>query len=556
VKDATQPSGAGLPSGNCGKGACAVFFLAAAAYFIIALWKLRFPGLYYDEIPFANIALGCPSGDLSVHRRWGGIPVMIVPYYSALKGWLYYPVFKAFGVSAWTVRLPAVLFGAGAIALTCLYVRRFFGGAAALAALCLIAVDPSFVFSTRLDWAPSSLMMLFKAAFLLGLAEWIMRKRAAGLWLAGAAAAAGTFDKLNFIWIALAGAGALAIVYHKRLGEGLQRSRAASIALCVLPVPCALLGGYYVSLIHGRWVAARHFPQRLEDIARVALSTAGGCGPREFIFGCGLRQCTEYLLLLAAAFAAAFAARAVCKRALASARELGFMALFSVLLLAQIFITANAGGTQHLVLLTPTGLVILAALLAPAFEDSDISVARRRAARILASCALGLALFGALRVDAAYMRDMDSPPQNVNWDTASRELADYAASHPGKRYAAVDWGLSAPLVAHSQGKAVCRDLWQNFMGYAYSPDPQWLKRFGDEFMRQDVVFLMHAAGAHVPPARRETRDNFFAAAKLRGWRLEKLAGIQSSAGKPFIELYGAGLIQSGSAAAQRGVVRK
>jgi hypothetical protein len=41
--------------------------------------------------------------------RLGPLPFFVSPYMGALKAWGYAPIFRLFGVSALTIRLPAIL---------------------------------------------------------------------------------------------------------------------------------------------------------------------------------------------------------------------------------------------------------------------------------------------------------------------------------------------------------------------------------------------------------------------------------------------------------------
>src|ERR1700754_1472757 len=86
-----------------------LLFIALGAV-ILACRKIGSPGLYYDEMLFANAALGGRSNSFIGLRIWG-IPVLLMKYMGALKSWVYYPVFLFFPVNSWTTRLPAILLG-------------------------------------------------------------------------------------------------------------------------------------------------------------------------------------------------------------------------------------------------------------------------------------------------------------------------------------------------------------------------------------------------------------------------------------------------------------
>src|SRR5437899_11255941 len=92
-----------LPDGLAIAAACIFVFLAS--------YRIDLPGLYMDELDFVNAAQGAPDNTM-IHMRLGSVPLFIMPYLGALKAWIYAPIFGLFGVSALTIRLPAILIAA------------------------------------------------------------------------------------------------------------------------------------------------------------------------------------------------------------------------------------------------------------------------------------------------------------------------------------------------------------------------------------------------------------------------------------------------------------
>jgi len=72
-------------------GVCIAFFIG------ICTFRIAYPGVQYDEILFANIALGANADHFVI--RILGIPLFTMPYLGALKAYLYYPIFGVFGVA-------------------------------------------------------------------------------------------------------------------------------------------------------------------------------------------------------------------------------------------------------------------------------------------------------------------------------------------------------------------------------------------------------------------------------------------------------------------------
>jgi 4-amino-4-deoxy-L-arabinose transferase-like glycosyltransferase len=128
--------------------------LALGLYLFFSLTYLTLPGLQYDETNFANAAMGKRD---ALFCFWEPkifakkLPLMIMPYIGAVKSALYAPIFKVFGESATTVRLPVVLIGLCTLLISYALFRRMFDRKIAVISLFLFATDPTFIFGNKLD---------------------------------------------------------------------------------------------------------------------------------------------------------------------------------------------------------------------------------------------------------------------------------------------------------------------------------------------------------------------------------------------------------------------
>src|SRR5438132_733463 len=91
---------------------CCVFFIAVGILFAPLL------GIENDEALFGSAIWGSPGRD---------IPLMLMTYVGALKGWLYAPVFRFWIPGPYSIRVPAVLIGAATVWLFFLLLRRVGG---------------------------------------------------------------------------------------------------------------------------------------------------------------------------------------------------------------------------------------------------------------------------------------------------------------------------------------------------------------------------------------------------------------------------------------------
>jgi 4-amino-4-deoxy-L-arabinose transferase-like glycosyltransferase len=501
--------------------------LPLAAYLGISVWALGRMGLYYDEMLFVNAALGRPAGNLFVSLEWHGVPLMLMPYIGALKAWIYYPVFKIFGVTALSVRLPVILMGASAIWFTYEYVRRLFSPSAGWIAASLLAVDPSFIFHTRWDWGPTALMMLLKSLFLVGVCEWLRTGRAWPCWLALGAAALGVFDKLNFIWVAVATGLSVLIVYPRQVREIVRRDRlnAALFLGAVVAMLTTFLIYQQTHLPKNSWISPSQMQARSAEVLRLLRISMGGAGPYFFIFAREILSASAHVVALGMASLLAVCAAASGLRSGSNLRSLIFLTLLGMFIFLQLFVTREATGSHHMMMLCPVQLALLAGLTSTAFQT------QRRVSSILAAVALLAVVITSLRVDLDYLKSPAQSVRNPNWDRGSYALAGFAQQHRQQRFICVDWGIGTVLLGLTQGKVECRDYWPTFMSPLPVSQAEWIER---EFANTNTIFVLHAAGAEVFS---QTRSNFFALASDRQWHLDLIGSLPRSDGQMFIEFY-------------------
>ncbi len=129
------------------------FFVSASfgLYFLFSLIQLELPGLEYDEVLFANAAMGNVDGSfVEWEFRIGGqhLPIMLMTYIGALKAYLYAPIFALFGSSVASARVPVIIVGLITLTFTYKLVGAMIGREIALLSLVLLATDPTFIFAT------------------------------------------------------------------------------------------------------------------------------------------------------------------------------------------------------------------------------------------------------------------------------------------------------------------------------------------------------------------------------------------------------------------------
>jgi len=158
--------------------------LPVALYLWLALPDLHLPAPYTDELFFAPSAMEMAGYDLpqdykediGLHEfRVSGrsFPVMALQYLGMLRAYFQGAVFRLFGASLGVLRGFHLVLGVLGILAAYLFARGFFRDPAAGALTALfLALDPSYLFSTRTDSVGFSLSMVLRSVSLLLLLLW------------------------------------------------------------------------------------------------------------------------------------------------------------------------------------------------------------------------------------------------------------------------------------------------------------------------------------------------------------------------------------------------
>ena len=92
-------------SNRAGLAACGLFIL-------LATLMIPYAGIQADEALFSAPLFPHITNDLRLPLLPHHVPLMVMTYIGSLKTLLYWPIFRIFGTSPWTLRLPVVLLGA------------------------------------------------------------------------------------------------------------------------------------------------------------------------------------------------------------------------------------------------------------------------------------------------------------------------------------------------------------------------------------------------------------------------------------------------------------
>jgi hypothetical protein len=490
--------------------------IAAACVFVfLASYRIGLPGLYMDEVDFVSAARGAPD-DTMVHMRLGPIPLLIMPYLGALKAWLYAPVFWLFGVSALTIRLPAILLAALTLLILFHLMQSHIGAVWATIAVWLMAIDPANLFTSRLDWGPTVLMHFFAAVIF---ALWLSYRDKPKLWkiiLIFGCAGLGFFDKFNFIWVVLAFLVAVCLCHSDSLKHfwisSPKSTRWVTFVLCFL--------GLSVALLMILWVLHRYAGAPLELGLQSKwgglLSTLSGAGIASFLFGnnTGIITfipfwliVTDCYLALACLFFLSHNAEQEENR-----KDGLFFLLIGFLVFAQIVITPQAGGPHHYVMIFPLPLLAFVFLAQPAYRRISANALRQFAAVLLVSAAACVFFVNAHNTLWYLSRFRTNSQYNPRWSPAIYSLSDYINEHGRDVHSiiSIDWGLHNQLhaLAPRELQPLLHDYWPTFKELKNEDQASEATALNTVIPEGKNLVVTFAASKETFP---ETRRNFLAA---------------------------------------------
>jgi 4-amino-4-deoxy-L-arabinose transferase-like glycosyltransferase len=501
--------------------------LAIGIYLSCCLTHLELPGLYYDEVLFANAAMGNIDGSFIAWQIQVGsakLPVMLMPYIGALKAYFYAPIFATFKPSVMTVRLPTVLVGLVTLALTYAVVKHWLGEKVALIALLLLASDPTFIFVNKLDWSPATLMMVIRMASLFLLQRWLAAGKLHLLALAGFLLGLGIYDKFIFIWFVAALVIAFPLCFREKL-----RSRMSLGALCVF-LGCFVLGCWPVIAYNWRFHGMTfNNPNKLnlslagETLLRsiTLMKTLNGTATNEFTSngdfqrlplllqregGAALRRLINPsgqslgTLTVPALVIAVALILVLWKR---GRMQLGASAQFFFLLCAfitvLIYLTPGSAGLQHFVMLYPFSTILIAFAAGTLGTNGEISDRPWRAvARNYAgpACVVVLVLVQ-LFVDVETLKSFATKGGVGTWSDAIYKLADYASAHTESSFTLMDWGFNNQLLVLTQGRIQKQEAFAAVR--AARGDEEQIRVMHAYLTRPKSIFVFHAPAYEIVP---------------------------------------------------------
>jgi hypothetical protein len=518
------------------------------------------PGLHYDEAKEAGVNAMqmlrrqpvTAFRDAAVQLGPLTVPLMVQDYIGSLNVLLAVPFLAAGGVRPESLRLLPLLIGALTLIPTWFLGQRLGGRLAAILAVFMLAVNPTFVFWSRQGIFVTNIVALIFMSSLLTAIRWWDERRPLDLWSTAFLWGLGIYAKLLFVWaiVAMVVVGLMASIYH-RTGRGATTSprqthpvrdwMVAAVAL-VLPLTPLLLfnlqtGGTLASVFgnldrsyYGISNAAYgvNLVERLDQIGKLV------AGDHLWYLGGG------YGNPLAAWIAAALLALAASawwtgRRDGSVTARWWLPPLLASLIVAQSAFTVSGLFITHFMLLLPLA-PLGAGLAVQAVHQRETVAPRWRTASILAL--LLVVLWGAtdLWLTARYHQSLRETGGRGAHSEATNRMANYLNSFDHLAPAALDWGIDAPVRFLTGGRVAPVEVF----GYdrLEAPDDGFDARMEPFLRAPGAIFVAHVPEQRVFLGRMERLEQLAAG---RGLRLEELSRFDERSGGKLFVIYRATL---------------
>jgi hypothetical protein len=454
---------------------CAGALACAALALGLAGRGLECPGLNYDEVIQAEPALWFLRAEASPPEVPGArsvtlfgrpFPWLTQPYMGALKSQLLLPVFAFADADAHSLRLATLALALAGLACAMAFARRAFDLPTALLLGLLLAVDPSFLFTSRHDWGSFAAGFLLRSLALLLLLDGWQRRSAARLCAGGVCAGLSIYNKIDSAVPVLALGAALAAAWPGCLRLLRERRCEAGVALAGLALGSSPVWLRALRVFEAaRHAAFAHDPgEPAEKLSALVHTLDGSYFERLMRAGGSFERLAEQSAATATPFLALFALASLAlawwvardRREGRDARALRFALLAALFCLAAMLAVPRAIRIHHVLNAWPFPQLVVALAAREAWRRAG---AQRIWARAGVALALGAALVGALRADVATLDSMRSSCGHGRWSDALARLApELAREHA--RAVCLDWGFAGPLRFAQPGLRIDEAVWR------------------------------------------------------------------------------------------------
>lgn len=495
-----------------------VALVLLAGYASISVYRIGMPGVFYDELLYTNAALGMIDSNF-VNLHIGSFPILLMDYIGALKAWIYYPIFRIFGVSVFSIRFPNIAFSSMTLVFLYMFVRKQMGKSTALLTLIITSFDPSFIVHERMDFGPTVIALFFRVVSLIVIFKFIEKKHLKYGFLLLVCLLAGTFNKIDFVWFASSVILSMVLIYRSTLlsfirSIDLFQRRMIFITFftgSILAIVFLWQTKYYQSI-------DLFYYSHLVRVVKMGLELIGGTGFYNSYLGT-TNPIFSYVLAGLCIILCLFRFIYIIRSRIKNNYSLRYYFMVSILVMIgfQIVITNKSGASWHLFSLYPIPQILVADALVWLIQRKNITA---NALVLVFSLYMGLYFS---YVNYIQIRDYGNP-KNIYWSPAIYELIRYAKTQDA-RFVSVDWGTHTQLQTFDHKKGKYYDMWTKLVASPlHSP---FIKRFTKDFVttKKPVIFILYANRYESFPL---ARQNFFMIVKQSNATMRKVKEISNN----------------------------
>jgi 4-amino-4-deoxy-L-arabinose transferase-like glycosyltransferase len=467
----------------------AVFLL----FVLTSLIHLNKPGIQYDEVLFVNAALGGIDNSF-IAKKIGNLPIMLMPYIGALKAYIYFPIFKIFPVSAYTVRIPVIILGALTLFFTYKYISMIFNNRIALMTILLLVFDASFLFQNRLDLGFVSISLFFKSIALFLLIEGIESGHKKYFVFSLLCFGLGLFNKLDFIWFINALCLSAFIIFFREYTSVLRKNIKALTIVIISFFAFFIFYIYVLKMSYALFDEGPLFSFGLMERFKYQFInlkyTLNGNAAYQYTTNTDLGLKSLFLWIGSFMVLLAFVT-SLLQRAGRYDRRIIFFILIFFLILIQIYATSRATGPHHIMMLYPFPHLIVAFSINKIIENFEKSNLDKLIASF-AYAAVGVVIASNLYVCYQYINAFGNDRTSVMWSNKIYSLIEYVKENNEKTFVSMDWGFHNQLLAFTKGTVSLKEMVWTFYELDLKKDVKSEKKLIDELIcKPDHIFLFH-----------------------------------------------------------------
>lgn len=486
-------------------------------YLVLALIKIKYPGVHYDEILFGNAAIGGVD-DVFITYKIGQFPILLMKYIGAMKAYIYYPIFKMFGISAYSIRIPGIL--ATAFALYVLYaaLKKYFTDNIALLSLFLLTIDASFISLSRYDVGPTIIEFLIMSIVLYFFVKYKHSYQVKYLFFIFFAFSVGLFNKLNFIWFINSFYIAAIIVYWNAWVELLgKKSRLAQLGFAVGAILSYLIFVGYFFFINAvydlsRLRSLRELIPHVEVVLFNLKDLITGESFYNYAIGVIHTKLNNiYFLLILMLVASGLTLYLLSDKIVSyTKRSYFFFLCLFIMSLLQVLITKVANNIWHVNTVYCLFIILLSASISLILDHFSW-----KSLRFLGYILVIIIATHHLIMDYKYVQAYDKPVKSVYWSKKIYDLIEYTKNDP-HQFASIDWGIHTQLTDFTGLRQKYYELSFSFNNMNLSPQNT-----------QELIAEVTNSKYHFYYITHSEADTFFKTARINFFKLvsEKVINV-------------------------------